>query len=490
MSKPLKVSLVFIALSSLIILLFPFKVPWAQNGTTPAALLDFSQTGAKLTTKLMVNDQLITTPNPQTIASDTINLSADIKIDENDVGQEGAIYVVMLWNGSFFMAKDENGNWQPWDGELEHLAVYQILEQLPEMKTIEVISGLGGLTGEFAFYLGYKNSQTGNLIYNSLNPIIFTVGSIQQVLSSSLHATTAGMKHFYMAEQGGFEQFTHLPYEELTCQSCHVESSDCTTCHEVPGDTPENAKCLDSCHDRQNLEQQISPDLHLADPAEGGLGMKCADCHSAKQIHGDGTSYNSLHENLTKVDCQQSGCHSQVVIAGKTMHETHIKDIDCAACHTKVTMTCYSCHFEDGSAFQPPISDWKILVKSQKSNKVTTGNIQPLVYQGNSLLVVAPFFAHTIQKHSDTTCSTCHDSTALQEYEDKGTMTMTTWDETNKTINNMKGVIPIPTDWKTALKMDFIGKDANGEWVYQKSTVDAHQMLFAEPIDVEHMPKF
>ena len=458
----------------------------AAQEVIPPTLLDFSQTDATLTPQLIVNNQPATV-DQQWIASDKISLSAQLKVAQADVGKAGSVYVVMLWNNNLFLMKDNQGNWLPWNGALEQLIAYST-ETLPESATlVEIISGLGGLTGEFAVYVGYRS---GNNLYYNANPITFTVQSISTVLTTSLHGTTRGMGHFYGADQGGFEQFTHLPYDDLTCNSCHVDSKACTTCHVIPGDTPENTKCLDSCHRRQSAEQQFSPDHHLAARSSGGLEMKCADCHSAKQMHGDGQPYSSLHNNPTKVDCQQSGCHTNLTIAGKAMHETHLQDFECAACHVKMTMTCYSCHFEDGSAFQPPITDWKILVKRQSTGKVTTGNIQTMATAGNSFLVVAPFYGHTVQKNDELTCATCHDSPALQEYKQQGSMTLATWKDADKTIKNITGVVPIPLDWQTALKVDFVAKDANGEWTFQKDSIDAAQMLFADPIDVKKMPKF
>ncbi len=489
MSSKKLIIMLALMLGGLVILLSPVNVPWAEDGTP--TLLKFSDTGAELTIRFMVNDKPATT-DQKWVTSDKINLSVEIKIDKSDVGQNGAFYVVINWNDTVFMMKDDQGELQPWQGDLTELVAYTTTEQLPETETIvEVISGLGGMSGKFAVFVGYQNTQTGTLIYNG-DPVTFSVQSVQKVLSNSLHGTTRGMGHFYAKEQGGFEQFTHIPYEDpnLPCASCHVESTGCTTCHDVPGDSPSNDKCLDSCHKRQAFEQKFNPDVHLQDKAAGGAGLKCADCHSAKQVHGDGTPYNSLHENPNKVDCEQSGCHTNVVIAGKTMHETHHEDLDCASCHVKSTLTCYSCHFEDGSAFEPPITDWKILVKSVATGKVTTGNVQTMAAGGNTLFVAAPFFGHTIQKDSSSiTCASCHNSDAVREYKEQGTMTLATWHEDSKTLSNMKGVIPIPTDWETALKMPFIAKDASGEWAFMKDTADATQMLYAAPINVKKMPK-
>ncbi len=319
----------------------------------------------------------------------------------------------------------------------------------------------------------------------------------QQVLSTSLHSTTAGMKYFYAKEQGGFETFTHVPYEKLgACQTCHVEPSKCETCHQKTGDKPTNAACL-KCHNKQQTEQKFAPDFHLLEKTKGGLGMQCADCHTAQQVHGDGKQYNTMFEKPTKVNCQQSNCHTKLN-QDKPMHKQHHDDLDCAACHVKVTPTCYNCHFSEQKGFDEfkfypqPIGDWKILVKDAHSGKVTSGNIQNFTsFQGNALLTVVPYFSHTIQKTSDTTCGECHNSPALNEYKDTGTMTLTTWDETSKQLKNMPGVIPIPLDWETALRLVYLNQDASGQWIYQgKNAADANQMLYAKPIDVGSMPKF
>lgn len=469
------------------LVLSPVHVLWAA---VPTNVIDVSKTGAHFTPKLMVNDKPATTD--RFIASDKINLSVDIKVDGADVGQSGVYYVVILWNDSIWMMKNDQGNLVPWNVNLADLVPYLRKETLPEEDVgIDLLSGLGGLTGKFVVFFGYQNSQTMNLIYNA-TPLMFTVQSVQQVMSTSLHGTTRGMGHFYGAEQGGFEQFTHIPYEDLSsCLSCHVEQTSCTTCHENPGDKPGNEKCFD-CHGRQRSEHMSNPDIHLTPKADGGLGMRCADCHSAKQVHGDGHEYVSVNDpaHQNKVNCQQSGCHTEITIAGKTMHEQHKDDLDCAACHVKSTTTCYSCHFEDGSAFQPPITDWKILVKRKSTGKVTTGNIQTMAAGGNSFVVVAPYFGHTVQKDSTPTCSSCHDSDAVREYKDNGIMTLATWHDADKTISNIKGVVPIPLDWETALQMPFIAKNADGEWAKVKDSADATQMLFAEPIDVGSLPKY
>ncbi len=319
----------------------------------------------------------------------------------------------------------------------------------------------------------------------------------EQLLTTSLHRTTAGMEYFYSEDQGGFEQFTSIPYANLECKNCHVEPANCNTCHVEDGDTPQNSTCLDVCHGRQKAEQGANgtgpnADYHLKPVAAGGEGMLCADCHSAQQVHGDGQSYTSLLANPNNVTCTQSGCHTN--LPSNSFHTQHgASDFECQACHSRATLNCYNCHFESEVnlktkvAFKQ-IADWKFLVKEKSSGKITTGNFMAMTYQGKSFYTVAPYYSHTIHDGAGMTCGTCHNSAAVVEYKATGTMTLTTFDDGAKTLANTTGVIPIPTNWSTAIKLDYLTKDVGGAWVKQSSTPDATQMLFADPINVTNLP--
>lgn len=320
-----------------------------------------------------------------------------------------------------------------------------------------------------------------------------TEQAIQQLLASSLHGTTRGMSYFYSEEQGGVEQFTHVPYDALTCKNCHINATACTTCHQEPGDRPEDKACL-VCHNRQQAEQTLSPDHHILPQEQGGLGLACVDCHTSQQIHGDGHEYNSLHENPNKVDCEQSGCHTPKDDEDKLIHQQHHKDMECIACHAQTTPVCYNCHLdENADIFGSPIPDWRFLVKRQQNGKITTGNVMPITTPlGDSFAVVAPYFAHTISKRSGVSCSDCHNSEAVEEYKAKGTITLTTWDEKTKTLkSSVKGFVPIPPDWQTSLTLEFLTKDNEDQWeALEEIHPDGGHMLFADPIDINQLPKF
>ena len=114
----------------------------AAEEVTPPTLLDFSQTDATLTPQLTVNNQPATV-GQQWIASDKINLSAQLQVAQADIGKEGSVYVVMLWNNNIFLMKDDKGNWLPWNGALGQLVAYFKKTLSEQATSVEIISGLG-----------------------------------------------------------------------------------------------------------------------------------------------------------------------------------------------------------------------------------------------------------------------------------------------------------------------------------------------------------
>lgn len=321
-----------------------------------------------------------------------------------------------------------------------------------------------------------------------------------QALETALHNTTAGMEYFYSETQGGFEQFTDVTYNNLNCKGCHAGPDDCEVCHVGGVDaspTPPNSSCLDVCHSRQKTEQGggngLYADHHLKQ------GFNCADCHSSTQVHGDGNSYVSLLENPNNASCTQPGCHESV--PSNAYHNAHgPDDFECQACHAKATMSCYNCHFEEELAtpsrkhfYKPPYGGWKFLVREESTGKITTGNMMPLRYQDSQFYVIAPYYAHTIASGDEMgsmTCGTCHSSNAVEEYRASGTMTLSDWNAGTETMDYMEGVIPIPTNWMSSLKLDFLNWTGpeDTDWEFDSDQADSYHMLFAEPIDVNQLP--
>ncbi len=261
---------------------------------------------------------------------------------------------------------------------------------------------------------------------------------------SGLHYTAHGMSYWYDKAQGGLETVTGIKYNELNCQNCHVSS--CDKCHKKTTDqtsfysrdeTKDMAKCL-SCHAREGIVRKIdkednTPDVHFAS------GMNCMDCHTAREMHGDGKEYVSMKDpGAMDVNCEK--CHDSVTKS--VSHTIHGNKMDCKACHVRQVVSCTNCHFEtmlkEKKRVSQPIAHWKFLMNY--NGKVTSANMQTFVMPDNkTFLIFAPQFSHSIKKDGDK-CEDCH---AIDNVKDilKNKIDLT-WLKDGK-INQKKGIIPV-----------------------------------------------
>ena len=333
---------------------------------------------------------------------------------------------------------------------------------------------------------------TGCAEEKSTKPTGTEIGQNRQLLTSSLHNTTNGMRYFYSSANGGIEGLTGISFDALACRSCHVEPTDCADCHatEAGGGTPEDAKCL-VCHTRQGAEISLGyTDEHRS------RGFKCADCHDKSDVHGDGQSHDSmLSAGAIQADCSNAGCHTISDLPGNIYHSQHVQGstrIECAACHVQSVVTCYNCHFEsevqsNQQVFFGQFRDWKFLVK--RGGKVALANLATITYHGKGMEVLAPYYAHTVARNAIKSCDDCHDNAAVREYRSSGTITLVSWDEANHAlVQRTQGIIPVPGDWKNSLRLSYAGKDESGSWIHLNDRADGQQMLFAEPLDAVPHP--
>jgi hypothetical protein len=264
----------------------------------------------------------------------------------------------------------------------------------------------------------------------------------------SLHYTANGMAHWYSKENGGLELLTGIPYSELGCKNCHAAG--CDRCHKtetVEGDckalgysTRTASKpdmCL-NCHGREKAMIGIDykakqEDVHLAQ------GMVCTDCHSAREMHGDGTEYVSMKQpGAMATRCEN--CHD--TLKPTEAHTAHGKKLDCKACHVRHVVSCTNCHFdtlvEKGVRKAIPVSGWVFLMNFQ--GKVTSASMQTFVTKGDkTFLMFAPHMSHSIMKEGRG-CDVCHASEISKEAQ-RGMLKLT-WLENGK-VSNLKGVIPV-----------------------------------------------
>lgn len=279
---------------------------------------------------------------------------------------------------------------------------------------------------------------------------------------ASLHYDAHGMAYWYSKENGGIEKLTGIPYDKLTCNSCHAKT--CDRCHKVekegiPAYSVKQAKSMEnclSCHAREKallgvIKKGEIKDVHFS------KGMECMSCHTAREIHGDGKRYVSMREpGAMDVNCEK--CHQKPATIS---HKIHKDKLDCTACHVRQVITCANCHMDTfiktGKKMKIPLRNWVFLINY--NGKVVSGNIQTFVVNKNQTFVVyAPYFSHHVVKPGRN-CEECHGTDIVKEI-NKGEIEITRIE--NGKLVNIEGVIPIVegVKYKNAY-MEYV----DGKWI-------------------------
>ncbi len=331
---------------------------------------------------------------------------------------------------------------------------------------------------------------------------------------NSLHKLRQGKEWFYRSSNGGFETLTNIPMSSLHCGKCHpgklangtpidpaTYQPSCFDCHVTAGDVVQDTICL-RCHSRQKTERSFYTDKHRS------AGMKCFNCHGSQELHGSGVQYNAMLDTTLGKTCQSSGCHTSINLTTQS-HSIHASSLECASCHVRSEVSCYNCHFETeiavNGAFKRPHTQMRnfiMLGKNQKTGKVGLMNFQSLTYNGKSFYGMAPYYSHTIMSaDSSRTCSACHDNANIRQYNSLGYIYVAKWDSTlvPKRIVTTTGVIPVPPDWSTSLKFDYVTYTGRldttytdpSKWIFLKNTNDGTQMIsaYAAPLTTAQMNK-
>ncbi|MFZ6017799.1 MAG: hypothetical protein ACOYU0_09455 [Nitrospirota bacterium] len=306
---------------------------------------------------------------------------------------------------------------------------------------------------------------------------------------SSLHYTCRGMAYWYDKANGGLEIVTEIPYSRLDCQNCHTPS--CDTCHKTiiegrPSYSKKAARnqemCL-KCHKREDSILKIDKDtnhenVHIA------KGMQCMDCHTARQMHGDGVEYKSMKQKgAMDTGCEK--CHKS--INPSVSHKVHGERLDCKACHVRHVLSCSNCHFETlikkGKRVSIPLSGWVFLINY--NGKITSANMQNFVVPGNkTFLMFAPQNSHSIMKEGRK-CDNCHGTEIVGQIQ-KGRLSLT-WFE-NGNLKHLRGVIPVVS----GVTYESVYQNyKDGKWIpIEKPPVPRLQYAgFGDPLSKEQLNK-
>jgi|GEM_PF-1403453 hypothetical protein len=301
--------------------------------------------------------------------------------------------------------------------------------------------------------------------------------------TTSLHGSGSGKIAWYSAANGGFETISQIPYNQLSCQNCHKPK--CDNCHDTsypkPGATVAQSKC-EGCHSRQMAEAASYSDVHR------DAGMKCMSCHTKREMHGDGTTYQSmLQQGAMDVSCES--CHPNP--PSSVSHTVHGGKVACASCHSQSVVSCYNCHFDAEVKQGQKIpygqfKNWLLLVS--RNGKVYPANFQSVEYHGKTFIAMAPFFSHTVQKQGRQ-CDDCHNSPAVQQYKQSGKIDVVKWNDATGKLEPITGVVPVIPNYQTDMRFDFAEMAADGSWHFLKTGVDQFQLRWGEPLTADQMSK-
>lgn len=320
-------------------------------------------------------------------------------------------------------------------------------------------------------------------------------GRLRSFFVNSLHHTGEGMRYWY-EEAGGFMNITGIPYADLDCGTCHVQS--CDRCHaeEKDGamvlsrDKVRNMETCLPCHGREGLtfkfdKAEGKTDVHVA------AGMVCADCHHGKDVHGDGRFRTSMRSpNAVNVGCES--CHTE---SGETApafdpmtdsHSVHGDLLTCQACHVSNTTACMNCHFDafletgERKGNFIPMKDWVLLINHE--GRVTSGSAMSLVHEGRKFLAYVPYYTHSVMAEGRH-CSDCHANPAVNRMVTGRQVPVLRYEDGR--VIPWKGVVPVVPD-----RLDFVFLDKDGDGWQPLPPGDEVMVQFAaygEPLSPEQL---
>lgn len=141
-------------------------------------------TGQALTTDSFLSGGILAESGKQgddlTIsATETVTITADMLVDPMDVDQPANLVMVGGYTppaaAQTFYYTRQNDQWQPWDTQLQTLAVAETVERLStQQKAIIYQGNFAGILGNFVVYVGYRLPD-GKIVFNGQRPLHFLV---------------------------------------------------------------------------------------------------------------------------------------------------------------------------------------------------------------------------------------------------------------------------------------------------------------------------
>ncbi len=196
---------------------------------------------------------------------------------------------------------------------------------------------------------------------------------------TSMHTNLWGEKNF-LAIRAGAQSVYALPPSVLEgynrdCFKCHTT---CGDCHITRPDAvksgflnnhmfqkPDMSLNCTACHGSRVGEEYLGERDALRDVHYIPGAMKCIDCHTDVEMHGNGNRF-SHRLNVTMLPrCED--CHIDVSDSNQ-YHQVHWGDLSCTVCHSQEYKNCNSCHAGEGIA-EPSYIDFKIGLNPLKNDR-------------------------------------------------------------------------------------------------------------------------
>ncbi len=217
-----------------------------------------------------------------------------------------------------------------------------------------------------------RPSEYSEIYCNDCHPVI------SNMFPDSLHATQEG--YWTALEARGATPENHPEVEEMFgnhCQSCHTSCGDCHVSRpysvgsgflsgHVFEKTPSMTNNCTACHGSRvgneylGKNEGIKSDVHFRQGR-----MKCTDCHTSHEMHGQTTGCSYCHEEMPETEhlptnhryaeddlqfpaCES--CHWEAAAGtdGLSYHVMHNPEdtLSCQVCHSVEYTSCDGCHVQ------------------------------------------------------------------------------------------------------------------------------------------------
>ena len=212
---------------------------------------------------------------------------------------------------------------------------------------------------------------------------------IAENYNTSLHVTLSPFKKM-IGKRAASDKAIHAKVDaarEGHCSSCH---SSCGQCHISRPDAvegglldghlfqkrpPMQTVCT-ACHGSRIEKEYFGKNKGVPPDVHKQKYFKCNKCHTADEMHGDGSDPANRYDVKNGPKCVQ--CHDQIYdlkSANAKNHWIHKDQVACQVCHSMPYKNCFSCHVgkdKQGLAYfktQPSTMDFKIGLNPLRSDK-------------------------------------------------------------------------------------------------------------------------